>query len=92
MSDQEMKTEDGQTTAAPVTTQAAPQSVMTTEKDAPVATETNAMVVQNAEKAYSTTMNSLYLSAFSFILGVLFTVLVLLILDFMRRNSADEDK
>ncbi|MFO1242836.1 MAG: hypothetical protein U1E36_06505 [Rickettsiales bacterium] len=50
------------------------------------------MIIKNAEDAYNETMNTLYLSGFSFILGVLFTVLILLILDFMRRNASDQEK
>jgi len=34
-------------------------------------------------------LNSVYLMGTSFILGVLFTVFVLLVLDFMRRNAED---
>ncbi len=38
------------------------------------------------------TVSSVYLMGSSFILGVLFTVFVLLVLDFMRRNSNSEEK
>lgn len=38
------------------------------------------------------TVSSVYLMGSSFILGVLFTVFVLLVLDFMRRNSNSEQK
>jgi len=33
--------------------------------------------------------NTIYLMGFSFVLGSLFTILMLIILDFMRRNSGD---
>lgn len=34
---------------------------------------------------------SIYLMGFSFILGVVFTIFILLILDFMRRNKQDDE-
>ncbi len=37
-------------------------------------------------------VNTVYLMGTSFILGVLFTVFVLLILDFIRRNAEEEKK
>ena len=36
--------------------------------------------------------NTIYLMGFSFILGSLFTILVLILLDFMRRNSDNASK
>lgn len=36
--------------------------------------------------------NAIYLMGFSFILGSLFTILVLILLDFMRRNSDNTDR
>jgi|GEM_PF-3718666 len=37
-------------------------------------------------------VNTVYMIGSSFIVGVLFTVFVLLVLDFMRRNADDGDK
>lgn len=40
--------------------------------------------------AYSVTESTIYLMGFSFILGSLCTVILLLILDFIRRSSAEK--
>ncbi|MCI5049396.1 MAG: hypothetical protein MRY32_03590 [Rickettsiales bacterium] len=41
----------------------------------------------NVDTLFSLTESSIYLMGFSFVLGSLFTILMLLILDFMRRNA-----
>lgn len=93
MSDQEMNTQESPaTTMAPAETESTPAPAVTEETAPAAAPATKAVVLKNAEFAYQSSMNTLYLSAFSFILGVLFTVLILLILDFMRRNSNDAEK
>lgn len=39
------------------------------------------------ETAQTLTQNTIYLMGFSFIIGSLFTIFVLIVLDFMRRNK-----
>lgn len=41
--------------------------------------------------AYNITENVIYLMGFSFILGSLCTVILLLLLDFIRRSSAEKE-
>lgn len=86
-----MKTDENPSAAAPA---AAGETFApaTVQEAAPAPTETNTLMLKDAESAYQSSMSTLYISAFSFILGVLFTVLILLILDFMRRNSNDAEK
>lgn len=75
-------TAPAETTTAPTMEGTAPEAAMEAVTEQP----------SKIEDAYNQTMNTLYLSGFSFILGVLFTVLILLILDFMRRNRTDQEK
>lgn len=41
------------------------------------------------ELLFTLSENTIYLMGFSFVLGSLFTILMLIILDFMRRHSGD---
>lgn len=75
-------TAPAETTTTPAMEGTAPETAMEAVTQHP----------SKVQEAYSQTMNTLYLSGFSFILGVLFTVLILLILDFMRRNRTDQEK
>ena len=48
----------------------------------------SATQLQNSnELLFTLSENTIYLMGFSFVLGSLFTILMLIILDFMRRNS-----
>lgn len=48
---------------------------------------TTAMTQKKLDILHKLSVNTVYLMGTSFIVGVLFTVFVLLVLDFMRRNS-----
>lgn len=56
---------------------------------APAAAETS---ISKPEVLHNLSVNTVYLMGSSFILGVLFTVFILLVLDFMRRNAGGEEK
>jgi hypothetical protein len=43
--------------------------------------------VSHAQFAYDITVSTIYLLGASFVLGSLFTILLLMMLDFIRRNS-----
>ncbi len=47
--------------------------------------------IDKIAQAFQITQDTIYLMGMSFILGVLFTVLMLILLDFMRRNDKEED-
>ncbi len=57
----------------------------------PMDTDTESKI-QVLETLRDLGVNTIYLMGTSFILGVLFTVFVLLVLDFIRRNAEDEKK
>ncbi len=62
---------------------------------APSATEagnTAAMTQEKLNFLHELSVNTVYLMGSSFIVGVLFTVFVLLVLDFMRRNAEESEK
>lgn len=50
--------------------------------------EPKPMTMENAQLLMDITQNTIYLMGASFVLGSLFTLLLLLILDFVRRNKA----
>lgn len=50
-----------------------------------------AMTAQDVGTIMELTQNSIYLMGASFILGSLFTLFLLLVLDFLRRNKTDRD-
>jgi hypothetical protein len=50
--------------------------------------EKNEIVAQKAQLVYDTAHNTVYLMGGSFILGCLVTLLLLLVLDFVRRNKS----
>ncbi len=59
---------------------------------APSAAESEHLVATSQKKIdvlHKLSVNSVYLMGSSFIVGVLFTVFVLLVLDFMRRNAEE---
>ncbi len=81
---------DTDTTDAP----SVPDTEDTNEMTPPADTGSSMMMSetqQPSESFMNFGVNTIYLMGTSFILGVLFTVFVLLILDFVRRN-AEEDK
>lgn len=49
--------------------------------------KTSAMTQEKLDVLHKLSVNTVYLMGSSFIVGVLFTVFVLLVLDFMRRNA-----
>lgn len=81
---------DNTTDVPPAAETEVPATVEETTETVTTETPEHHAMTGKVEDAYNITMNTLYLSGFSFILGVLFTVLILLILDFMRRNSNQE--
>lgn len=46
----------------------------------------------NASLLHSIGESTIYLMGLSFVVGCLFTVLILLLLDFIRRNAAPEER
>lgn len=48
-----------------------------------------AMSPENSQALMDITQNTIYLMGASFVLGSLFTLFLLLILDFVRRNKAE---
>ena len=67
---------------------------MDPQTTAPLTSVTDTLVaptqLQNSSELLLTlSENTIYLMGFSFVLGSLFTILMLIILDFMRRNSGD---
>lgn len=48
------------------------------------------MTVENAQMLVDITQNTIYLMGASFVLGSLFTLLLLLVLDFVRRNKTQK--
>jgi ABC-type methionine transport system permease subunit len=49
--------------------------------------EEKPMTLENAQLLMDITQNTIYLMGASFVLGSLFTLLLLLVLDFVRRNK-----
>lgn len=70
----------------------APQDDAENAVDSPMGTAetTGGMQAETLKSLGDLGVNTVYLMGTSFILGVLFTVFVLLILDFIRRNAEDE--
>lgn len=54
--------------------------------------ETSAMTQEKLDVLHKLSVNTVYLMGSSFIVGVLFTVFVLLVLDFMRRNADNPER
>ena len=52
----------------------------------------DAMTTGNSQALMDITQNTIYLMGASFVLGSLFTLFLLLILDFVRRNKTAEDE
>ena len=42
---------------------------------------------EQAQTVIDTSVNTIYVAGFSFVLGSMFTILLLMLLDFMRRNQ-----
>ncbi len=59
--------------------------------DVAVAVSANADKVQKLETLAELMNSTIYLMGFSFILGVVFTIFILMVLDFMRRNKQDDE-
>ncbi len=55
-------------------------------------TEIGGSDIEELRQFVDGSVNTIYLMGTSFIFGVLFTVFVLLVLDFIRRNAEDGDK
>ncbi len=49
-----------------------------------------AMSAENSQALMDITQNTIYLMGASFVLGSLFTLFLLLVLDFIRRNKNDK--
>jgi len=67
---------------------------MDPQTTAPLTSVTDSLVAptqlqSSSELLLTLSENTIYLMGFSFVLGSLFTILMLIILDFMRRNSGD---
>lgn len=54
--------------------------------------QTSAMTQKKLDVLHKLSVNTVYLMGSSFIVGVLFTVFVLLVLDFMRRNADNTER
>lgn len=50
-----------------------------------------AAAAEHAQSIVEFTQNTIYLMGASFVLGSLFTLFLLLILDFVRRNKTDQE-
>lgn len=50
------------------------------------------MTVEDSQALMEITQNTIYLMGASFVLGSLFTLFLLLILDFVRRNKTSDDE
>lgn len=59
--------------------------------DVAVATMSNADKIEKLDTLVSLMNNTIYMMGFSFILGVVFTIFILMVLDFMRRNKQDDE-
>lgn len=59
--------------------------------DVAVATANNADKIEKLEIITGLMDSTVYVIGFSFILGVVFTIFILLVLDFMRRNKQDDE-
>ena len=51
--------------------------------------EKHPLTPENTQALIDITQGTIYLMGFSFILGSLFTIFILLVLDFVRRNKTD---
>lgn len=49
-----------------------------------------AMTPENSQAMMDITQNTIYLMGASFVLGSLFTLFLLLVMDFVRRNKAEK--
>lgn len=49
------------------------------------------MTPENAQALVDITQNTIYLMGASFVLGSLFTLFLLLVLDFVRRNKGEQN-
>ena len=59
--------------------------------DVAVAAGGNADKIEQLETLSELMNNTVYMMGFSFILGVVFTIFILMVLDFMRRNKQDDE-